>query len=91
MEGLEEEIFQDAPGIPEEFLKMSKEELRSRARLLDNEIRVLKDETQRLTLEKNGLKERVKENKDKVLCRTSHGDVPTFCAYLCDDNVMKQS
>lgn len=66
MENLEQEIFQDAPDMPEEFLKLSKEDLRNRTRLLDNEIRVLKDESTRLTLEQAGLKERIKDNKEKV-------------------------
>lgn len=35
-------------------------------RLLDNEIRVLRDESNRLTHEKSGLAERVKENHEKI-------------------------
>jgi 26S proteasome regulatory subunit T5 len=37
-----------------------------RTRLLDNEIRVLKDENARLGLEQNGNKEKVKDNLDKI-------------------------
>lgn len=37
-----------------------------RSRLLENEIRVLRDESNRLTHEKAGLAERVKENHEKI-------------------------
>lgn len=42
------------------------DEISRRARLLDNEIRVLKDESTRLGLELNAQKERVKENHEKI-------------------------
>lgn len=45
---------------------MSADDLKRRSRLLDNEIRVLKDESTRLNLEQNGLKEKIKENKEKI-------------------------
>lgn len=63
---LEAEIFQDAPDIPDEFKKLSAEDLRTRTKLLDNEIRVLRDESTRLSLEASGMKERIKENLEKV-------------------------
>ena len=63
---LEQEIFQDEPDIPEEFRNLSAEDLQTRSRLLDNEIRVLRDESTRLSLEASGLKERIKENAEKV-------------------------
>ncbi|KAG2432909.1 hypothetical protein HXX76_008639 [Chlamydomonas incerta] len=45
---------------------MSAEAIQQRVRLLDNELRVLKDESTRLTLEQDGLKEKIKENKEKI-------------------------
>jgi len=45
---------------------MSADDLKRRARLLDNEIRVLKDESTRLGLEHMGLAEKIKENKEKI-------------------------
>jgi hypothetical protein len=63
---LEQEIFQDQPEVPDEFLKLSAEDIKTRSRLLDNEIRVLKDESTRLSLEQSGLKERIKDNAEKV-------------------------
>ena len=63
---LEQEIFQDQPDVPDEFLQLSVEDIKTRTRLLDNEIRVLKDESTRLSLEQSGLKERIKDNAEKV-------------------------
>ncbi|KAK9809980.1 hypothetical protein WJX72_002914 [[Myrmecia] bisecta] len=64
---LEQEIFDDAEeALPEEFQHMSADDIVRRARLLENEVRVLKDESTRLSLELNGLKEKVKENKEKI-------------------------
>lgn len=42
------------------------DEIHRRSKLLDNEIKVLKDESTRLGLELNAQSERVKENKEKV-------------------------
>lgn len=63
---LEQEIFQDQPDVPDEFLKLSVEDIKTRTRLLDNEIRVLKDESTRLSLEQSGMKERIKDNAEKI-------------------------
>jgi 26S proteasome regulatory subunit T5 len=60
-------IPQDAEdALPEEFNHMSADAIGQRARLLDNEIRVLKDESQRLALDQGGYKEKIKENKEKI-------------------------
>lgn len=58
---LEKEIFDDADqasALPPEFAHMSADDVVRRSRLLDNEIRVLKDESTRLSLEQSGLKEK---------------------------------
>lgn len=61
---IEKEIFDDVEDtLPEEFTHMSAEGIGQRARLLDNELRVLRDESTRLSLEQNNLKEKIKENK----------------------------
>jgi hypothetical protein len=53
-------IFEDGgDALPEEFKSMSAEDVLRRTRLLDNEIRVLKDDSTRLSLEHSGLKEKV--------------------------------
>jgi ATP-dependent 26S proteasome regulatory subunit len=65
----EKQIFGDEEledALPEEFNHMSAEAINQRGRLLDNEIRVLKDEATRLNLEQNSMKEKIKENKEKI-------------------------
>ncbi len=60
---LEKEIFDDADqasALPPEFAHMSAEDVVRRSRLLDNEIRVLKDESTRLGLEQSGLKDKAR-------------------------------
>lgn len=63
-----EDVFEDAGGdaLPEDFQTMSADDLKRRSRLLDNEIRVLRDESTRLGLEHSGLKEKIKDNKEKI-------------------------
>jgi 26S proteasome regulatory subunit T5 len=64
---IEREVFQDAEdALPEEFNHMTVEAIQQRGRLLENEIRVLKDESTRLSLEQNSLREKIKENKEKI-------------------------
>lgn len=64
---IEKEVFEDAEdALPKEFEHMSVESINQRARLLENEIRVLKDESTRLSLDQNGLREKIKENKEKI-------------------------
>lgn len=64
---LEKEIFDDAEeALPDEFQHMTADDILRRNRLLDNEIRVLKDESQRITLDQQSMKEKVKENKEKI-------------------------
>jgi len=58
---LEKEIFDDVEEIDEEILRMTADEISRRTRLLENEIRVLKDESTRLSLDLSGTKEKVKE------------------------------
>lgn len=65
---MEREIFDDAEAeaLPDEFAQMSADDILRRARLLDNEIRVLKGETTRLTLDQGSMNERIRENKEKI-------------------------
>ncbi|DBA93731.1 hypothetical protein WJX82_010664 [Trebouxia sp. C0006] len=64
---LEKEIFDDAEeALPDEFQGMTADDILRRNRLLENEIRVLKDESQRLTLDQQSMKEKIKENKEKI-------------------------
>uniref|UniRef100_A0A061S4F1 26S proteasome regulatory subunit T5 n=1 Tax=Tetraselmis sp. GSL018 TaxID=582737 RepID=A0A061S4F1_9CHLO len=64
---LEREIFDDAEEeLPEEFASMSADDIIRRTRLLDNEIRVLKGESTRLALDQTSMREKIKENKEKI-------------------------
>jgi 26S proteasome regulatory subunit T5 len=64
---IEKELFDDAEdALPEEFNHMSVDAINQRGRLLDNEIRVLKDESIRLSLDQQSLREKIKENKEKI-------------------------
>lgn len=58
---LEQQIFGDdaQDDLPEELKQMSADDIARRSRLLDNEIRVLKDESQRLQLDQQTMKEKV--------------------------------
>ncbi|KAI5083407.1 hypothetical protein GOP47_0003150 [Adiantum capillus-veneris] len=59
----EADIFEDTT---DELASMSTEDLIRGSRLLDQEIRVLKDETTRLSLELDALREKTKENQEKI-------------------------
>lgn len=65
---IEAEIFgaEQPDEIPEELKTMSADDIQRRIRLLENEIRVLRDDSNRLTHEKAGLAERIKENHEKI-------------------------
>eukprot|EP00951_Prasinocladus_malaysianus_P004929 scaffold34969_cov48-Prasinocladus_malaysianus.AAC.2 len=64
---LEKEIFEDGEeALPDEFAQMSADDIVRRTRLLENEIRVLKGETTRLTLDQGSMREKIKENKEKI-------------------------
>jgi 26S proteasome regulatory subunit T5 len=64
---IEKDIFEDAEDeVAEELKHMSADDISIRARLLDNEIRVLKDESRRLSLEQANMQEKIKENKEKI-------------------------
>jgi len=61
------EIWKDAEdGLDAEVLRMSNDELSSRTRLLDNEIRIMKSEILRVTHEQQAMKDKIKENTEKI-------------------------
>ena len=65
---IEQAIFQDSQEsqLPADILSMDAEGITTRNRMIDNEIRVLKEEANRLSLDLSGLKDRVKDNKEKI-------------------------
>jgi len=52
--------------LGEEIMKMSVNEIKSRTRLLDNEVRIMRSETGRIKHELNTMKEKIKENTEKI-------------------------
>ncbi|KAK2080166.1 TATA-binding protein [Prototheca wickerhamii] len=60
-----EDQLQD-DGLPEEFKTMSAEDIQRRTRLLETEIRVLRDESSRLSHDRTGLADRIKDNQEKI-------------------------
>jgi len=55
-----------ADQIDQEILEMSAEEIRQRIRLLDNNIRIMRSDMQRINHETNSQKEKIKENNEKI-------------------------
>jgi TolA-binding protein len=56
----------DVIALDDETMAMSTPELRQRIRLLDNEIRIMRSDIQRITHESRGQRERINENMEKV-------------------------
>jgi hypothetical protein len=52
--------------IADEIRSLSADEITGRARLIENEIKMMKGEITRLTHEQNALKEKIKENSEKI-------------------------
>ncbi|KAK7477833.1 hypothetical protein BaRGS_00030911 [Batillaria attramentaria] len=60
-------IWEDGEeSLGEEVLRMSNEEIVSRTRLLDNEIKIMKSEIMRISHELQTQKEKIKENTEKI-------------------------
>ena len=52
--------------LDEEVLSLSTQEIQTRKRLLDNDLRIMKSELSRLSHEKAAMGEKIKENEDKI-------------------------
>ncbi|KAG0167568.1 TATA-box-binding protein 1 [Apophysomyces sp. BC1034] len=52
--------------IGQEVLRLAPDEINNRTRLLENDIKVMKSEVTRLQHEQAAMKERIKDNKDKI-------------------------
>ncbi|KAK7115658.1 26S proteasome regulatory subunit 6A-B [Littorina saxatilis] len=60
-------IWEDGEeSLGEEVLRMSNDEIVSRTRLLDNEIKIMKSEIMRISHELQAQKEKIKENTEKI-------------------------
>lgn len=63
----DKEIWKDAEdGLDAEVLRMSNDELLSRTRLLDNEIKIMRSDILRVTHEQQAMKDKIKENTEKI-------------------------
>jgi len=61
------EIWKDAEeGLDAEVLRMASDEVSSRTRLMDNEIKIMKSEVLRITHEQQSMKDKIKENTEKI-------------------------
>jgi len=53
-------------------MRMSADDIRSRTQLLDNEIRIMRSEVQRINHSSQTLKEKIKENNERIkVCRVA--------------------
>lgn len=57
---------EEANAIDEEILRSSAQDINVRRRLLENDLRIMKSEKQRLTHEKSAMNEKIKDNLDKI-------------------------
>ncbi|KAF6757596.1 P-loop containing nucleoside triphosphate hydrolase protein [Ephemerocybe angulata] len=58
-----EETWDD---IPEDILALSNDEIATRTRLIDNDLKVMRSETQRLQHEQSVMKEKIRDNGEKI-------------------------
>lgn len=66
LEELDQQVLLQDDELDQEILSLSAQELQTRSKLLDNEIRIFKSELQRLAHEKNVMMEKIKDNKEKI-------------------------
>ncbi|KAI7746114.1 hypothetical protein M8C21_031835 [Ambrosia artemisiifolia] len=59
-------MVEDTSFEDDQLSSMSTEDIQRASRLLDNEIRILKEELQRTNLELDSFKEKIKENQEKI-------------------------
>ncbi len=52
--------------LDEEILSLSTQDILTRKRLLENDMRIMRSEYQRLTHEKATMQEKIKDNEDKI-------------------------
>ena len=60
------EAMEVESSLGEDILRLSTDEINSRARLLDNEMQSMKGELNRLKFQSKELSEKIKENNDKI-------------------------
>lgn len=63
---LESSVWGDSSELPEHLASLSNDELRQHIRAIDNEIRIMKSEINRIKHETSGHTQHIKENKEKI-------------------------
>ena len=58
-----EETWDD---IPEDIMALTNDEIATRTRLIDNDLKVMRSETQRLQHEQSVMKEKIRDNSEKI-------------------------
>uniref|UniRef100_A0A2H8TYK8 26S protease regulatory subunit 6A-A n=1 Tax=Melanaphis sacchari TaxID=742174 RepID=A0A2H8TYK8_9HEMI len=59
-------VWEDSDRVEDEILLMSNEEITSRTRLLDNDIKVMKSDVMRISHELQSQADKIKENTEKI-------------------------
>lgn len=59
-------IWEDGEELGEEVMRMSTDEIVSRTRLMDNEIKIMKSEVMRITHEIQAQNDKIKDNTEKI-------------------------
>nr|ACO15114.1 26S protease regulatory subunit 6A [Caligus clemensi] len=63
---LEAEMMEGEDSLAEEVLRMSVEEIQSRSRLLDNEVKIMRSELLRIQHELQAQRDKIKDNTEKI-------------------------
>ncbi|BFZ53850.1 26S proteasome regulatory subunit 6A [Savitreella phatthalungensis] len=66
LEHLDAQITTQSDSLDDEIRSLSADELANRTRLLDNDIKIMRSEFQRLSHEQATMHERIKDNEDKI-------------------------
>jgi len=62
----EKEVFDADEALNQEIMRMSTDDLVTRTRLLDNEVKIMRSEQVRIKHEIQTMNDKIKENRDKV-------------------------
>ena len=65
MAAAEPKVPEEEP-LPDDILNASADEIATRTRLLENDIKVMKSEQMRLSHEQSSMREKIKDNADKI-------------------------
>lgn len=60
------DVKQPEETLPDEILKASADEVQTRTRLLENDIKIMRSEQMRLMHEHSTMKEKIKDNSEKI-------------------------